>query len=214
MENSHIILFLYMMIPLAMMLPVFRDHSRVVLAFLLAGIFIGLFSGEVNGLFLKCSSLSEHFIVVNVSPVTEEVLKAIPLVVVAFLYRPSKQHILEDAVAIGMGFATFENVCLLFGEEQISLGWALSRGFGAGLMHAICTLAIGVALSNILDRKNLHLTGTFAALSIAIIYHSIYNILVQSTYYYLGLVLPVLSFLPLLFSLQKKRGVQGFESNA
>lgn len=213
MENSHIMLFLYMMIPLAMMLPIFRDHSRVILAFLLTGIFVGLFSGEINGIFLNYTSLQEHFIVVNISPVTEEVLKAIPLIVVAFLYKPSKQNILEDAVAIGMGFATFENVCLLLGGEEISLGWALSRGFGAGLMHAICTLTIGVALGNILGRKNLYITGTFAALSIAIIYHSIYNILVQSSYYYLGLVLPLISFLPLLFSLRKKKGIQGFETN-
>lgn len=40
--------------------------------------------------------------------------------------------------------------------------------------------------------------GTFALLSSAIIYHATYNLLVQSTYQYAGILLPIATYIPML----------------
>ena len=50
-----------------------------------------------------------------------------------------------------------------------------------------------------IDRK-LFYCGTFALLSVASIYHGIFNMLVQSDYKYFGFVLPAATFIPILYS--------------
>jgi hypothetical protein len=48
--------------------------------------------------------------------------------------------------------------------------------------------------------------GTFALLSTAIIYHGIYNMLVQSDYEMIGYLLPISTYIPsLIWRLKQKR---------
>ena len=47
-------------------------------------------------------------------------------------------------------------------------------------------------------RKKLFLSGTFAMLALAMIYHGIFNMLVQSDYQYFGFFLPALTYVPIL----------------
>ena len=82
----------------------------------------------------------------------------------------------ESSLAVGVGFASMENVCLLFGSASaLSAGTILARGFGAGMMHGVSTLAVGYSMTFASARRKLSYIGTIAALSMAIIYHSIYN---------------------------------------
>ena len=53
-------------------------------------------------------------------------------------------------------------------------------------------------------RRKLSYIGTIAALSMAVIYHSIYNIMVQSDYPLLGILLPVVTFIPFMILLKSK----------
>ena len=46
--------------------------------------------------------------------------------------------------------------------------------------------------------------GTFALLSAAIIYHATYNLLVQSEYQYVGILLPLATYISLLILLKRK----------
>ena len=206
MESSHLMLFFCLAAPLSMMLLIFKGRSRAILAFLLTGIFMCLFAGEINGLIRKNTESSLYFLTVNVTPIVEEILKALPVIFIAFLFRPQRQFLLEGSIAVGVGFATMENVCLLFDSASvISAGTILARGFGAGMMHGISTLAVGFAMAYVSADKKISKTGTVAALSVAIIYHSIYNILVQSVYPLLGILLPIASYIPLLFLLGEKK---------
>ena len=54
-------------------------------------------------------------------------------------------------------------------------------------------------------KRKLFYSGTFALLTLAIIYHAIYNTLVQSDYKYLGFVLPMLTYLPAIVALKKQK---------
>ena len=210
MESPHLMLFICLAAPLSMMLFVFKGRSREILSFLLAGVFMCLFAGEINGLILNKTELSLRFITVNITPIVEELLKAIPVVFFAFLWKPDRQLLLECAIAVGVGFATLENTCLLFDNAAaLSAGMIVSRGFGAGMMHGVSTLAVGSSMTVASTEKKLSYTGTVAALSAAIIYHSIYNIIVQSPHPMLGVLLPIVTYIPLLIVVSKKRSSRG-----
>ena len=191
-----------------MMLPVFRGSSRTVLAFLMLGILTCLLAGEIDGLLLRTTGLGQYYMTVNVTPVTEELLKALPILLFAFLRKPKRQLLLECAAAVGIGFAILENTYILSGmAAQVTVALALIRGFGAGLMHSLCTLAVGYGMSFVHTKRKLFRAGTFALLVTAVLYHSLYNTIVQSRYSLLGILLPLLTFLPLLFTLKRKKAL-------
>lgn len=206
MEGSHLMLFICIAAPLSMMLFVFKGRSRAILGFLLTGIFMALFAGEISGLINNRSDVSLYFLTVNISPVVEEMLKAFPVIFIAFLVKPDRQLLSEGAVAVGVGFATMENVCLLFDSTAaLSALTLICRGFGAGMMHGVSTLAVGYSMTVVSKTKKLSYTGTIAALAAAVIYHSIYNIIVQSSLPALGILLPVITFIPLVVFMRKNR---------
>ena len=97
-----------------------------------------------------------------------------------------------------------ENIVILVQNiSEVSVFWALVRGFGSGLVHGLCTVMVGYGISYIKKRKKLFFCGTFALLSAAIIYHATYNLLVQSTMQYAGILLPILTYIPALLLLRK-----------
>lgn len=194
MESVNLILFICLLIPMSMMMLIFKGHSRMLCACLLTGMFMCVFSGEINGFFANICQLDMQTVAVDIAPLVEELAKALPVVFVAFLLRPSKQELAEYALAIGVGFATLENVCVLIDAGSISFGYALLRALGAGMMHGICTLIVGLAMSTVITRKTVFFSGTMAALSIAVIYHSIYNMMISSRYMVIGSLVPLVTF--------------------
>lgn len=199
-------LFFCLALPLSMMLFIFKGQARKNLGFLLTGIFMCLFAGQINGLILSETQLSARFLTVNVTPIVEEILKAIPIIFIAFLLKPDRQLLLECSVSLGVGFATMENTCLLFDSAAgLTAEAIIARGFGAGMMHGISALAVGFSMTFVANEKKLSFTGTLAALSAAIIYHSIFNIMVQSAHPMLGILLPIVSFIPILIAINGRR---------
>ena len=187
-----------------MMLFIYRGKSRTSLLFLLLGVIVCLFSGEFSGLVQKLLPCSFDYFTRNFTPLFEEVFKAIPILVYAFLYRPTRQTLLESSIAVGVGFALLENAYILASNTaSVSVLLALVRGFGAGMMHGVCTLAIGYGMTFVHIRRKLFYVGTTALLTTAIVYHSIYNTLVQSAYPIIGFLLPMLTFVPALVVLRK-----------
>ena len=63
---------------------------------------------------------------------------------------------------------------------------------------------VGWGISYIRKRRKFFFCGTFALLSTAIIYHAIYNLLVQSEYQYVGILLPLATYIPLIIILKRK----------
>lgn len=194
MESLNLTIFICLAIPLSMTLLMFKGHSRMLCAFLLSGMFMCVFSGEINGLVLNVSGYDTQFLAVNIAPLVEEITKALPIIFIAFLVKPSRQKIAEFALMVGVGFATLENISLLVDSGSISLGYAFLRAIGAGMMHGICTLVVGLAMFSVIEEKMVFFSGTISALSIAMIYHSIYNMLITSKYMVLGALLPIVTF--------------------
>ena len=125
----------------------------------------------------------------------EEILKGLPILVYSFGWKPTRRDLLEAGLSLGIGFAIIENTVYMVGyTEKITLLAALFRGIGAGMMHGITTMAVGFGMSFILLKRKLFVTGTLTFLFMAITYHSIYNMLVQSEYQLFGFLIPILTF--------------------
>ena len=103
-----------------------------------------------------------------------------PIVICAFTTKQKRQYLIENSIAVGVGFAILENAFVFASNVgNITFMTAILRAFGSGIMHVMTTLLIGFGLSFTIDRKKLYLSAPIGILATAIIYHSIYNLLVQ-----------------------------------
>ena len=198
MDNINVIyiLFVAIFIPILLMTLLVEKKSRFPLIFVLVGIFVSVFASEVNALLSKCLSMDTYSITVTVTPVTEELLKALPILYYALVISDKREKLFTASMATGVGFAVLENAYCLLNDPYFTMITAVIRAFGAGLMHGMCTLLVGVGISFVKRRSKLFAVGTFGLLSTAIVYHGIYNILIQSKYSIVGALLPIMTYIP------------------
>jgi RsiW-degrading membrane proteinase PrsW (M82 family) len=117
--------------------------------------------------------------------------------------RPKGRDIVTTALAVGLGFATFENICYLmqYGTEDMS--FVLIRGFSAGVTHTVCAAILGYGFAALYRRGRLAVPGAFALLCLSATYHGIYNLLVAETgaWRTVGYILPLATAGVILFVL-------------
>ena len=199
-------LFISISIPLLLMALLVEKKARLPITFMLIGILISVFASEVNGLLSKMLSMDIYSITVIVTPVTEELLKALPLLYYALVISDKRERLLTASMSIGIGFAVLENAYFLLSYSDFNMLSAVIRAFGAGLMHGMCTLLVGVGISFVKKKHKLFAVGTFGLLSTAIVYHGVYNILIQSKYSIVGALLPIATYIPFfIWRLRVKR---------
>ena len=201
MDTLIYIILICIAIPLALSIVFFDKKARRIIAFIILGTFICTLSSQINGFLKSLLTLDNYYITTNITPITEEVLKALPVLLFSYAVSDDKKTLLSISMAIGIGFAIIENI-LIFIQSGVSLSliWAIKRVFGASLMHGICTAAVGFGISFVRKRKKLFYTGTFALLVLAIVYHSIYNSVIQSAFSGYGFFIPVLTYLPIVYN--------------
>ena len=209
MENLIYILFICIIIPLVLMAFLIEKKSRRTVVFFIIGICAAVFASEVNGILTYLIPLELFDFTVRVTPVTEEIIKAIPVLFFAREISNKKETLITVSLAVGIGFAIMENTYILTQNvEYVSILWSVMRGFGTGIMHGMCTFLVGTGFSFANKNKKLFIVGTFALLSLAITYHSVFNMLVQSELRYVGAVLPVVTYIPFalwVYQNRKKR---------
>ena len=196
MGNIIYMLFVSISIPLLLMTLLVEKRARLPVAFMFIGIVVSLLAAEVNGVLSKVLSMDLYSITVIVTPISEELLKAIPVLYYAIVISDKREHLFTASMAIGIGFAVLENAYFLINYANFNMISAVIRAFGAGLMHGMCTLLVGVGISFVKRKPKLFAVGTFGLLSTAIVYHGVYNILVQSRYSIVGASLPVATYIP------------------
>lgn len=202
MENMIYILFICMFAPLLLSLPLIKKSSRGIMIFILAGIGLALFVSEVNGLLLRLLNDDVAFVTTTVTPATEEIVKALPVLLYAFVISDNCEKLLTASFAVGIGFALFENTYILTqSATDVTIAWAIIRGFSTALMHGICTAAVGFGMSFVKKKKKLFYCGTIALLLLAVTYHGIFNMLVQSeSLKYFGFFLPAVTYIPVVIT--------------
>ena len=208
MENLIYILFISVFVPILLMAFLVEKKSRLPISFMLVGIFVSVFVAEINGLIRSILTMDNFQFTIIVTPITEEIIKALPILIYATMISDKKETLFTAAMATGIGFAVLENAYYLLNNYSFNMVDAIIRAFGAGLMHGMCTLLVGVGISFAKKRSKIFVVGTFALLSTAITYHGIYNMLVQSDYRVIGFLLPFVTYLPFLiwrFKIKNKK---------
>ena len=209
MDNLIYILFVSVFIPILLMACLIEKKARQPIVFMLVGIFVSVFAAEVNGLLCALLPMSAFEVTIVVTPITEEILKAIPILVFATVLSAKREALFTASMAVGIGFAVLENAYYMLNYPSFNMLDAIVRAFGAGLMHGMCTLLVGVGISFVKKQRKIFFVGTFALLSTAITYHGIYNMLVQSEYEAVGFLLPISTYVPfVVWRLIKKKQVR------
>ena len=198
MEDLIYILFISVFVPILLMAFLVEKKSRLPISFVLVGIFVSVFVAEINGLLRNLLSMDNFQFTIIVTPITEEILKALPILIYATMISDKKETLFTAAMATGIGFAVLENAYYLLNDCSFNMLDAVIRAFGTGLMHGMCTLLVGVGISFVKKRRKIFVVGIFALLSTAITYHGIYNMLVQSPYEVVGFLLPIITYIPFL----------------
>lgn len=197
MDNLIYILFTCITIPLVLMVFLVNNAAKRPIIFFIVGICCAVFAAEVNGLIYRYFFVEIEEITVRITPITEEIIKALPVLFFAKVISNKKENLITISLAIGIGFAVMENTFVLTQSvDSVSFIWAVIRGFGTGIMHGMCTFLVGTGFAFVNKNKKLFIMGTFALLSLAITYHSVFNMLVQSHLKYFGALIPIATYLP------------------
>jgi RsiW-degrading membrane proteinase PrsW (M82 family) len=182
------------------MLFILNDNrSRLFLGYMMIGALICLIAGAANRYLLGLFDNDMLYVTTTITPICEEILKAIPVIYLAVVFTDNRETLLSAAFALGIGFAILEDAGILVKSiSTVSIGWALTRVIGAALMHGACTAMIGMGVSYVNKRRKLFFCGTFALLTSAILFHATFNVLVQSEYRVAAFLLPAALYIPVV----------------
>lgn len=171
-------IFVCLAIPLMLCMLFIGGRTRTFMLFMTAGMSVCLLSAYVNSFFMGHYGVSTTVAVIEITPVCEEVMKLFPLLFYILVFEPKVRDLPEAAIALAVGFATFENVCYLMENGAENFMFLLIRGLSAGALHILCGISIGFGLSYVFRRKWLAFTGTVGLLGACIVFHATYNLLI------------------------------------
>ena len=198
MDSLIYMLFVAISVPILLMACLVEKKARQPIIFFLLGIFLSVFASEINAYMRNVLPMSSIEVANVATPISEEILKALPILLYATLLAPKKEAVFTASMAVGIGFAVLENAFYLMNSDSFNMLDAIVRAFGSGLMHGLCTLLVGVGILFVKKKHKLFVVGTFAMLSTAITYHGIYNMLVQSEFKVVGFLLPISTYIPFM----------------
>lgn len=75
-------------------------------------------------------------------------------------------------------------------------------------MHGICTGLVGICISFVRKKKKLRFCGLFATFILVMVYHSVFNSLVQSSSLvinYIGFALPISAYILIVIVIMKRK---------
>ena len=197
------IIFISVAVPIIMLLFMMEGYPRQIISFVMLGIACAVLSYEVNSLIKQLFSINEFDFRICISPITEEIIKFIPILFFSILVSNKKENIIGVAMALGIGFAILENVYLLVvNYEYVNIFWALMRGFSTGVMHGMTTAMVSYGITFI-KKKKLFYTGMLGLLCASFTYHGVYNLLVESIYNYIGFAIPITTYVIILYLIKR-----------
>jgi len=150
---------------------------RAVVRLILAGAAAALVATRLHAGLLDGGWVSGAVLSRYVAPVTEELLKALPVV---YLLARRRVGFLVDAAilgfAVGAGFALVENVEYLRALGQGSVFLWIVRGFGTAVLHGGTTSILAVLAKGLEDRHPGAGVAVFLpGLGVAVGIHSLFN---------------------------------------
>ena len=214
MEIRELIIYLCIVLPMIPILFALRDKfSRRFLLFSIIGLSICLVSAQINTLLIEKIGMDTLNYSITISPINEEILKAIPLIIFTLAFAKKGDQMIPLAFAVGIGFGILENIIIYCNNmATLTVSWAIIRGIGASLMHSACTAMIAMGFSYVFNNNKSHLEGIIGLFALAILYHATFNAFVQSDYRIVALIMPVLLFIPInIIEYKKKKYFENLE---
>ena len=186
-----------MAVPLILTLLFVRGGVRQFVISFLMGMAACLLGAYVSGFVDAVYGLGLEDTAIFISPVTEEMMKFLPLLFCFLMFDPEDDRLFHAAIGIGVGFASFENVCSMISSGTESLSFLLIRGLAVGIMHIVSVFALVLGLVIAKRFKALRLASMAGALSVSMLFHGIYNLLVSQPGFTsaIGYILPVVTAL-------------------
>ena len=186
-------------VPLVVSLLFVRGEVQRYLSAFLLGMGVCLISAYISGFLNLATGMGDNDTSVFLSPVVEELMKLLPLLFFLFLFSPKERTLTTLAVAVGAGFATFENCCYILTQGAESLPYILIRGMAVGVMHIVSVLALSIWLIAAKRLRVLSFPAVVSGLSLAMIFHALYNLLVSESGVstVIGYLMPLLTALAL-----------------
>lgn len=168
-----------MAVPLLLTLFFVRDNARQFVLNFLLGMAACLLGAYVSGFLDVATGMGVEDTAVFISPFTEETMKFLPLLFYFLMFEPTDDHLFHAAVGIGVGFASYENVCSMVSSGAESLGFLLIRGLAVGVMHIVSVFSMMLGLVIARRFKAMRLASVVGALSLSMLFHGTYNLLVS-----------------------------------
>ena len=194
-----------MAIPLLLTLFFLRGDLRQFVLNFVFGMATCLLGAYVSGFVDVASGLGAEDTAVFISPVVEEGMKFLPLLFYFLMFEPDDNGLFHAAIGIGAGFASFENVCSMISAGTESISFLLIRGLAVGVMHIVSVFALTLGLATARRFQALRLASVIGALSLSMLFHGIYNLLVSvpGITSWIGYALPLVTALLLLFAYKR-----------
>ena len=166
-------------IPLIVSLFFIHGNVRRYMGAFLTGMIMCLLSAYISSFLGGAFDVADKETAVFLSPMVEELMKLLPLMLAMLLLGVEDTALTTLAVATGAGFATYENCCYILTSGAENLGYVLIRGLAVGVMHIVSILALAIWFNLAKRLKVFTLSSVMIGVSIAMIFHSLYNLLVS-----------------------------------
>lgn len=185
---------------------------RNIIGTILAGCAAAIVSYGVNVTILPLFGLDEGLVTRFAAPLVEEILKAVPIVL---LLRTKRIGFLVDAAiygfAIGTGFALLENLYYLTALPESATALWVVRGFGTAVMHGGTTATFAMLASLLAERRGREkLADTIPGLLVAVAIHSGFNHFLISPLMSTALVMIALPSIVIVVFAQSERFLQAW----
>lgn len=205
---------IFICLAIPMFLSCFFVDKRVrgFIVFVITGMGVCLLSAYVNSFFIGLYGVDVQTASIEITPVCEEVMKLLPLLFFSLIFEPNERKLPAAAIAIAVGFATFENVCYLTENGAENMIFLLIRGISAGALHILCGISIGFGISYVFRHRWMLISGTMGILGTCIGFHAIYNLLItiDGTGKFAGYLFPSLLIVG-LFLIKKDQKVKNLD---
>ena len=146
-------IFLCLALPLILSMFFIQGRVRRYALFLTVGMAVCLLSAYASSFFMGQYGVDGTVAAIEITPVCEEVMKLLPLLFFYLVFEPEPKEMPAAAIAIAVGFATFENVCYLTENGAANFNFLLIRGISAGALHLLCGVLSGFGVSYVFRRR-------------------------------------------------------------
>lgn len=196
-------------LPLVVTLPFINGRARRNFIGLLLGMVMCLLGAYLNSFFADIFGYNQVDTAKYISPMVEEIMKMAPIILCALLTRARGKDIMNFAISVGAGFATFENCCYITENGAELISFVLIRGLSVGVMHVLCGIVYGIGINLAMKYKIVMIPGTIGAFAFAMTIHALYNLLVSDTglMMYIGFGFPMFIIALVYFTKDKAIGI-------